>query len=146
MSDKVTNLINELADKGWSSINVGSTLTFTRGDSVITGHQEYVTYSVGEVSISSKWASQFLTTMDRLDFLIREIRHFAEMDDSKIGVAQTRSTQEQRVSDEQLAEMKRHSHHHSELEIDLIADLQDARVEIARLESHIELIERKGYV
>lgn len=84
MSDPVVKLIDELSQKGWSSERTGGQLKFTRDESIIIGHQEYVTYSVGELSASSEWAPRYWSMMERLNFLLEQIRIFADKDDRRV--------------------------------------------------------------
>lgn len=92
--DKVTDLKNELLQKGWlSNLDESkSTLTITRGNSVITANQEYVTHKVGDHEASSATVSRYLRTMVRLNFLLDAVRRFADADDARDGFVQSEVT------------------------------------------------------
>ena len=81
MSDIVKSLISELEAKGWSSNKTDGKLIFSRDEVIITGYQEYVSVQLGDFS-TSKIASKYLETMKRLEFLLQQIRLFAEMADN----------------------------------------------------------------
>ena len=80
--NSVENLMNELEAKGWLVDRVSALITFTREHIVIKAYLQYVSVTLGEFTTTSKPVSQFMTTSQRLDYLLNQVRRFAEMADS----------------------------------------------------------------
>lgn len=77
----VENLISELEKMGWKTTRTEGELIFSRGEIVITGHQEYVTAQRGDFVVSER-SSRYYTTSQRLEFLMTQIRRMADMADT----------------------------------------------------------------
>lgn len=81
MAGIVENLISELEKKGWETTRVEGKLIFARGEVILTGHQEHVTVQLGDFVVSEQ-SNRYYTTLERLEFLITQIRRMADMADT----------------------------------------------------------------